>query len=55
MREGPDRVGLARCIPFLIPYAGTRGDRVGWSWFAVTVTVALYFLRIFAVTGIYHR
>ena len=28
---------------------------VGWSWTAVTVAVALYVLRMFWVTGFYHR
>jgi stearoyl-CoA desaturase (delta-9 desaturase) len=28
---------------------------VGWSWIAVVVAIALYFVRMFAVTGFYHR
>ncbi len=28
---------------------------VGWSWTAVAVATALYFLRMFAITGFYHR
>jgi stearoyl-CoA desaturase (delta-9 desaturase) len=28
---------------------------VGWSWTAVLVAVSLYFLRMFAITGFYHR
>jgi stearoyl-CoA desaturase (delta-9 desaturase) len=28
---------------------------VGWSWVAVGVALALYWLRMFAVTGFYHR
>ncbi|MFZ2088453.1 MAG: acyl-CoA desaturase [Desulfobaccales bacterium] len=28
---------------------------VGWSWTAVWVAVGLYFLRMFAITGFYHR
>jgi len=28
---------------------------VGWSWIAVGVAVALYFLRMFAITAFYHR
>jgi stearoyl-CoA desaturase (delta-9 desaturase) len=27
----------------------------GWSWFAVGVAVFLYFIRMFAITGFYHR
>lgn len=28
---------------------------VGWSWTAVGVAAALYFIRMFAITGFYHR
>lgn len=28
---------------------------VGWSWTAIAVAVALYALRMFAITGFYHR
>jgi len=28
---------------------------VGWSWTAVGVAVGLYFVRMFAITGFYHR
>ncbi|MDX2198254.1 MAG: acyl-CoA desaturase [Phycisphaerae bacterium] len=28
---------------------------VGWSWVAVAVAAFLYFLRMFAITGFYHR
>ena len=28
---------------------------VGWSWSALTVAAALYFVRMFAITGAYHR
>jgi stearoyl-CoA desaturase (delta-9 desaturase) len=56
MRAEPDRVDWVRCIPFLILHAGCLGVLwVGWSPFAVGSAVALYFLRMFAVTGIYHR
>lgn len=56
MRNEPDKVDWVRCIPFIILHAGCLGVLwVGWSWFAVWAAVALYFLRMFAVTGIYHR
>lgn len=56
MRAEPDRVDWMRCIPFLILHAGCLGVLwVGWSPFAVGVAIALYFVRMFAVTGIYHR
>jgi len=56
MRAEPDRVDWVRCIPFIVLHAGCLGVIwVGWSPFAVGLAVALYFLRMFAVTGIYHR
>ena len=52
----PDRVELVRCIPFIVLHLGCLGVLyVGWSWTAVAVAVALYFLRMFAVTAFYHR
>ncbi|AOS43904.1 Fatty acid desaturase [Lacunisphaera limnophila] len=56
IRAQPDGVNLVRCIPFIILHLGCLGVIwVGWSWFAVWTAVALYFLRMFAVTGIFHR
>lgn len=52
----PDRVDWARCIPFLILHLGCLGVIwVGVSKFAVFAAIALYFLRMAAVTGVYHR
>jgi len=49
-------VDWVRCIPFIVLHAGCLGVFfVGWSWTAVVVAVGLYFVRMFAVTGIYHR
>ena len=56
IRAQPDGVNLVRCIPFVVLHLGCLGVLwVGWSWFAVWFAVALYFVRMFAVTGIYHR
>jgi stearoyl-CoA desaturase (delta-9 desaturase) len=56
MRAMPDRVDWMRCIPFIILHAGCLGVIwCGWSPFAVWTAVILYFVRMFAVTGIYHR
>lgn len=56
MRAEPDRVDWMRCIPFIILHTGCLGVIwVGASSFAVWTAVALYFVRMFAVTGIYHR
>jgi stearoyl-CoA desaturase (delta-9 desaturase) len=56
IRAAPDQVDWVRCIPFIVLHAGCLGVIwVGASPFAVWTAVALYFLRMFAVTGIYHR
>jgi len=55
-RALPDGVDFVRCIPFIILHLGCFGVIwTGWSPFAAWMAVALYFLRMFAVTGIYHR
>jgi stearoyl-CoA desaturase (Delta-9 desaturase) len=52
----PDRVEWTRCLPFIILHLGCLGVIwAGISPFAVILCVALYFIRMFAVTGIYHR
>ena len=52
----PDRIEWVRTIPFIILHAGCLGVLVtGWSWTAVGTAVALYFVRMFAITGFYHR
>jgi len=56
VREKPDRFEWSRCIPFLILHVGCLGVIwVGWSWTAVAVAVALYVVRMFAITAFYHR
>lgn len=56
IRTQADGVNLVRCIPFVILHLGCLGVLwVGWSWFAVWMAVALYFVRMFFVTGISHR
>ena len=56
IRAQPDGVNLLRCIPFVILHLGCLGVIwVGWSPFAVWTAVAVYFGRMFAVTGIFHR
>ncbi len=55
-RSKPDKVDWQRCMPFLFLHAGCLGVfYVGWSWAAVVTAIALYFVRMFAVTGFYHR
>jgi len=56
VRERPDRFELRRCLPFVFLHVGCIGVVwVGWSWTAVTIALALYIVRMFAITGFYHR
>ncbi|MBA3709121.1 MAG: fatty acid desaturase, partial [Planctomycetes bacterium] len=51
-----DRIDWMRCYPFLLLHlACLTVFLVGWSWVAVGVCVALYVLRMHAITGWYHR
>ncbi|MFM8330919.1 MAG: acyl-CoA desaturase [Candidatus Methylumidiphilus sp.] len=50
------RVDLLRVIPFMLMHIACLSVIwVGWSPFAVAVAVGLYVLRMFAITGFYHR
>lgn len=52
---GP-RIDWLRLLPFIGLHLGCFAVLwVGWSWAAVIVAVALYALRMFAITGFYHR
>lgn len=56
IRAQPDGVNLVRCIPFIILHLACFAVIwVGWSWFAVGAAFFLYVVRMFAVTGIFHR
>jgi len=56
MRNEPDRVDLVRVMPFVVLHLACFAVIwVGWSPVAVWTAVALYFIRMFAVTGIHHR
>lgn len=53
---GADRVDWLRNVPYLLMHAGCAGVVwVGWSPLALAVAVALYALRMVAITGFYHR
>jgi stearoyl-CoA desaturase (delta-9 desaturase) len=55
-RRQPDKINWIRCVPFIVLHIGCLGAILtGWSITAVAVAAGLYFLRMFAVTGIYHR
>ena len=52
----PDAVDWMRIVPFVgMHLACLAVFWVGWSPFAVGLAVALYALRMFAITGFYHR
>lgn len=52
----PVCVDWLRCLPFVAMHLMCFGVIwVGWSPFAVSVAVAMYIIRMFAITGIYHR
>jgi len=56
VRDRPDRFEWRRCIPFVFLHLGCVGlVWVGWSWTAVVVATALYWVRMFAITAFYHR
>ena len=53
---GDDRVDWFRIIPFIAMHLMCFGVIwVGWSPIAVGVAAALYAIRMFAITGFYHR
>jgi stearoyl-CoA desaturase (delta-9 desaturase) len=56
--DGPaaDRIDWLRVIPFIGLHLACVGVLfVGFSWFAVGVAALLYLVRMFAITGFYHR
>jgi len=55
-KELEAKVDWERCIPFIILHAGLiLLFWVGWSPTAVIAAIVLYGLRMFAITGFYHR
>ncbi|HEV2696061.1 MAG TPA: acyl-CoA desaturase [Verrucomicrobiae bacterium] len=56
IRAKPDKVEFLRVLPFILLHVGCLGVFLaGWSWFAVGTAVVLYLVRMFAITGFYHR
>jgi stearoyl-CoA desaturase (delta-9 desaturase) len=52
----PQRTDWIRIAPFILLHIMCFGVIwVGWSWIAVAVAAGLYFIRMFAITGFYHR
>ncbi len=55
-RAKPDKFEWRRCLPFVFLHLGCLGVIwTGWSLTAVLVAVALYVIRMFAITAFYHR
>ena len=51
-----DRIDWLRVLPFIGLHLACLGVFVvGVSWFAVATALALYAIRMFAITGFYHR
>lgn len=54
--QTPDRVDWVRTAPFILLHAACLAVFwVGWSAAAVFTALALYVIRMFAITGFYHR
>lgn len=54
--NAPDRIDWLRVIPFIGLHVACLGVILfGFSWFALWTAVALYAIRMFALTGFYHR
>ena len=51
-----NHIDWIRAIPFIMMHLACFAVIwVGWSWLAVSIAVFLYALRVFALTGFYHR
>ena len=60
VRASPSRLAVVapwvRAAPFVLIQAACAFVLLtGWSWTAVSVAVGLYIVRMFAITGFYHR
>lgn len=55
-RNSEERFEFSRFLPYLVLHLGCLGVVfVGWSWVAVAVAIVLYVVRMFFITGFYHR
>ena len=54
--QGPPKVDWLKSVPFIGVHLMCLGIFwVGWSWAAVGIAILFYFVRMFAITGWYHR
>ena len=52
----PNTIDWVRCLPFIFLHgACLAAFWVGWSPIAIWTAVAMYVIRMFAITGFYHR
>ena len=52
----PDQVNWERTLPFIFLHLGCLAVLlVGFSWISAASAIFLYLLRMFAITGFYHR
>lgn len=50
------RIDWLRTVPFIAMHLGVLGVFVvGWSWIALFIALALFGIRMFAITGFFHR
>jgi stearoyl-CoA desaturase (delta-9 desaturase) len=55
-KDDEKRVDWFRILPFIMLHVMCLGVIwVGWSWTAVMTALSLYIIRMFAITGFYHR
>ncbi|MDZ4836340.1 MAG: fatty acid desaturase [Candidatus Melainabacteria bacterium] len=56
LQHAQHKSSWSRWIPFVVLHAPfLMLFAVGWSWQAVALCVVLYLIRMFAITGFYHR
>jgi stearoyl-CoA desaturase (Delta-9 desaturase) len=56
LTEEAQRINILNFLPFITLHLGCFGVYfTGWSWTAVWVALGLYIVRMFAITGFYHR
>jgi len=54
--DNNNKISLTQFIPFIAMHIAVLAVFcVGFSWIALWTAVALYFVRMFAITGFYHR
>lgn len=56
LNDSTERIEIVRIIPFILLHIACLGAFfVGFSFVAIAIAVLMYLLRMFAITGFYHR